>query len=88
MGALRAVSISSAGQEVLGQLLEDVGGVEEGVALEAEVHEGRLHPGQHAGDPPLVDAAHDPAVRLALDEELGDDAVLEEGDPRLAGGWC
>ena len=73
------------GEEVLGELLEDVGGVEERVALEPEVHEGGLHAGEHPGHAPLVDAAHDAAVRLALEEELGDDAVLEEGDPGLAG---
>ena len=74
------------GEEVLRQLLEDVGGVEERVALEAEVHERGLHAGQHPRDPSLVDAAHDPAVGLALDEELRDDALLQEGDAGLAGG--
>ena len=73
-------------EEVLGQLLEDVGDVEEGVALEAEVDEGRLHAGQDPGDPALVDAPRDAAVGLALDEELGDDPVLEEGHLRLVGG--
>ena len=83
-GAARLLELLG-GEEVLGQLLEDVGGVEEGVALEAEVHERRLHPREDPGHAPLVDAAHDAPVRLALEEELGDDPVLEEGDPRLAG---
>src|SRR3972149_3963868 len=73
IGALRAPLVP-------GQLLEPVGGVQEGVALEPQVHECRLHPRQHARDPALVDAADDAALRLALHEDLGDDTVLEECD--------
>ena len=85
MGALARRLRLLGGEKVLGQLLEHVGRVEEGVALQAEVHEGGLHAGEDARHRPLVDGAHDAAVRLALEEELGHHAVLEEGDPGLAG---
>ena len=61
-------------------LLEHVVDVEEGVALEAELDERGLHAGEHPADAALIDVADDAAVRLALDEELGDAAVLEQGD--------
>ena len=63
---------SSPGLELL-ELLEgvdDVGDVEEPVALEADVDEGGLHAGQHLRDPALVDVADDAALPLALDEDL------------------
>ncbi len=73
------------GEEVLRQLLEDVGDVQEGVAFLADVDEGRLHPGEDPGHPPLVDVAHDAVVGLALDEDLGHGAILKERDLRLLG---
>ena len=73
-------------EQVLGQLLEDVGHVQEGVALLADVDEGRLHPGQDPGHPPLVDVPRDAPVGLALDEDLRDDPVLKERDLRLLRG--
>jgi len=39
------------------EFLEEVGDVEECVAIEANVHEGRLHAGKHACDSSFVDAA-------------------------------
>ena len=63
----------------LGERVHDVGDVEEAVALEAEVDEGRLHAGQHLGHPAFVDVADDAAVALALDENLRDQVVLENG---------
>jgi hypothetical protein len=66
-------------------LVEEVGDVEEGVALQPDVDEGRLHAGQHAHDAPLVDVADDALRRLAaLDVELGDAPVLDDGDLLLA----
>ena len=61
----------------------DVADVEEGVALEADVDEGGLHPGQDAGHPPLVDVAHEPAMAVPLDEDLRQAVVLQDGDPGL-----
>ena len=79
---------------VAGELLElldgvdDLSDVEKRVALEADVDERRLHPGEDLGDPPLVDVADDAALILALDEDLDDLVVLENGDARVvrAGG--
>jgi hypothetical protein len=63
--------------------LEHVRHVEERVAVEADVNEGRLHAGQHFRHPALVDVARDPARSLALDEDLGNLIVLEDGHARL-----
>ena len=63
--------------------VDDVGDVEEAVALEADVNERRLHAGQHLRHPALVDVADDAALPLALDEDLDDQVVLEDGHPRL-----
>ena len=71
------------GEQVLRQLLEDVGDVQEGVSLLADVDEGRLHPREDPGHPPFVDVADDAVMGGALDEDLGDGAVLKEGNLRL-----
>ena len=63
----------------LGEGVHHVGDVEEAVALEAEVDERGLHAGQHFRDPALVDVADHAAVALALDEDLRDQVVLEDG---------
>ena len=73
-------------EEVLVELLDDVGHVEEGVALLADVHEGGLHPGQDPGHLALIEVPDDPAVGFPLDEDLGNDAVVQERDLRLLGG--
>jgi hypothetical protein len=61
----------------------DVGGVEEGRALEADLDEGRLHPGQHARDLALVDVADEAPAARALDVDLLEHAVLEDRRARL-----
>ena len=69
----------------LGQLLqlvvlipgeEHVPGVEEGVLLEADVHEGRLHARQHVLDLAQIDVPHQPFRPVLLHIELHGDAVL------------
>jgi hypothetical protein len=62
---------------------DDVGDVEEPVTLQAEIDEGRLHPGQHLRDPALVDVPDHAAIALALDEELDHLVVLENRDHRF-----
>ena len=37
-------------------IFEEIGDVEEGVAIEADIDEGRLHAGKHASDAAFVDA--------------------------------
>jgi predicted transcriptional regulator len=63
----------------------DVGHVQEGGALQAHVHEGRLHARQHAHDAAQVDVADDAAAGGALDMHFLDDALLHEGDPGFLG---
>ena len=63
----------------------DVRGVEEGGFLQSDVHEGRLHPGQHPSDPSLVDVADAAFLLVALDEKLGQAVVLHHGDPGFLG---
>ena len=79
-----------AGLEALELLdgVDDLGHVQERIALEPDVNERRLHPGQDLRDPALVDVADHAALMLALDEDLDDLVVLEDRDPRLvvAGG--
>ena len=68
--------------------VDDLRDVEEGVPFESDVNERGLHAGEDLRDPPLVDVADHAARALALDEDLDDLIVLEDGDPRVvvAGG--
>jgi hypothetical protein len=43
---------------VVFQIFEEVSDVEEGVAIESNFDEGRLHAGQHASDAAFVDASN------------------------------
>jgi len=49
------------------QVFEDVAYVEESVAIKPNVHEGRLHAGEDAGDFTFVDAADEREFFFALD---------------------
>src|SRR5688572_14397055 len=49
----------------------DVGDVQEAVALEAEVNERRLHAGQHFGNAALVEIPNNAALPFALDKNFG-----------------
>ena len=64
----------------------DVPHVEEGGLLEADVHEGGLHAGQHPDHAPLVDVADDPLLALSLEVVLVDRAALDQGHARLRAG--
>ena len=68
---------------VLFEVFDDVGDVEEGVALEPEVDEGRLHPGQDLRHAALVDVADDGAMPRPLHPQLDDLPLIEHGDARL-----
>ena len=63
--------------------LRDVVDVEKSVALESDVHERRLHAGEHPRDAALVQAADDRALARALDHQLDEHAVLAHGDAGL-----
>src|SRR5262249_40507777 len=63
----------------------DVGDVEEAVAADAEVHERRLDARLDVDDPPLVDVPDVALVAGALDVQLFEDAVLQDGDAALLG---
>jgi hypothetical protein len=65
---------------------DDLVHVEEAVLLEADLDEGRLHPGQDVVDGAEVDVAGDRALAGSLEVDLGDAVVLEHGDALLEGG--
>ena len=71
---------------VLLEVLDDVGDIQERIALQTEVHERRLHPRQHLRHPALVDVADDGPVASPLDPELDDLTLVENCDPRLVPG--
>jgi hypothetical protein len=62
-----------------------VGHVQEGRALEADVDEGRLHARQHARHLAEIDVADEPALQRALQMQFLDRAVLDDRDARLLG---
>ncbi len=64
----------------------DVGHVQEGGALEADVDEGRLHAGQHAHDLAEVEVADDAAAGGALDVQLLHHALFDDRDAGLLRG--
>jgi hypothetical protein len=61
----------------------DVSDVEERGLLDADVDERGLHAREDAYDATLVDVADDAAFFFPLDEQLGEDALLDEGHTRL-----
>src|SRR6185369_12689463 len=67
-------------------VLPDVGDMQERRAIEADVDERRLHPGQHAPDLAEVDVPDEPAGRRPLDMQFLRDALLEHGDARFLRG--
>src|SRR5690606_11022867 len=58
--------------------------VKKGRAVEADIDEGRLHAGEDACDLPQVHVAHRASIPLALEIELGQDAVLDQRYAHLA----
>lgn len=65
---------------------DDVGGVQEGGLVHADVDEGRLHAGQHPADLALVDVADDAALGLTLHVHFLQQTVFDQGDPGFGGG--
>ena len=58
----------------------DVGDVQEGRAVEADVDEGRLHPGQNPRDAPQVNVADQTPAARALDMQFLHHTLLDHGD--------
>jgi hypothetical protein len=52
------------------QVFENIANVEEGIAIETDVHESRLHPGKDAGDFSLVDTADQREFFFAFDVDF------------------
>ena len=59
----------------------DIGNMQECRALQADVNEGRLHPGQHPLDPAKIDIADDAAAAAALDIQVLHHAELHHRNP-------
>jgi hypothetical protein len=68
--------------DFISQMRRSVICAQEAVALQADVHEGRIHSRQHVGDAPLVDAAH--LTLFASDQDFHHLAVFEHDGPALA----
>ena len=61
----------------------DVGQMDESAALEADVDKRGLHARHHAQDPADIDVAHVATARLALDMNILNEAVFQDGDARF-----
>ena len=68
---------------VLFGVLEKVGDVQESVAFETDVDEGRLHARQHAIHAALVNSAHQADIRVALELTFNQIADVAHVDLRL-----
>ena len=62
----------------------DVRCVKKGGPVQPDIHERRLHAGQDAAYPTLVDVAHEPAPVRTLDEDFLEHAAFDQRDPGLA----
>ncbi len=65
----------------IGQHVTHVAGVEESVAFEADVDEGRLHSGENSRHTTQVDVSDHTAICVMLEIDLGRSAILEYGYP-------
>ena len=70
---------------VLLQVFKNVADVQEGVAVEADIHEGRLHAGKHAGYAAFVYASHKRELLLALNVNLYKLTFFENGHTAFVG---
>src|SRR6267154_2217966 len=63
----RGVRLGAMAVVIVLEVFENVADVQEGVAIEPNVHERGLHTREHACDPALVDATNQRELFLALD---------------------
>ena len=61
----------------------DVGQMDESAALKADVDKRGLHARHHAHDPSDIDVADVATARLALDMNILNEAVFQDGDARF-----
>jgi len=66
--------------------LHEVGDVEEGVALQADVDEGRLHAGKDASDATFVDGSCQGVLILALKIDFREQIVFDQAHFGFVGG--
>ncbi len=71
---------------VLFQVFQEIADVQEGVAVESDIHKGRLHAGQHACNPSFVDASYERKFFFALNIDFAKLPFFQNGDPRLVRG--
>ena len=64
-------------------LEEEIRNVEKGISVEADVHECRLHPGQHPADSPFIDSSYQPHIRISLKIHFHQLVVFHDGQLRL-----
>ncbi len=64
-------------------VLVEVGNVKEGITIEADIHKRRLHAGEHAANPPLIDTAYQANVGIAFEIHLDQLVVFQHGHLRL-----
>src|SRR5205807_7803388 len=62
---------------------QEVGYIEEGVALQPEVHKGGLHAGKDARDTPVIDRSSEGVLVFALVIDFGELVVFKNSQPRL-----
>jgi hypothetical protein len=67
-------------------VFEEVGDIKEGVALEADVHEGGLHPGKDFRDPAFINVAYNPLRSMPFNVVFDEFIVLQNGDLCFLGG--
>ena len=60
--------------------------VQEARLLESDIHERRLHPGQHARDLALIDVAGESDLPIALEEKFGQLVIFKQRDPHFERG--
>jgi hypothetical protein len=65
--------------------LHEISDVEKRIALQAQVDEGRLHPGKYPGNPALVNGTRESVFVLPLVINLCELIVLEDGQTRFMG---
>jgi hypothetical protein len=64
-------------------LEKEIRNVEEGVSIQPNVHESRLHPGKHPADAALIDPPQQPHVSVALIIHFHQLVVFHDSQLRL-----